>query len=100
MELLLNARQKRVPRLSRRCKRLILVESEKLVRINPVESGMADEDLHAVLPGHPDGVVIPKVGSAEQVRWVSARLAEAERAWLAKRQYHSFSADRNRSRCG
>jgi citrate lyase beta subunit len=55
-------------------------QSEKLVRINPVESGMADEDLHAVLPAHPDGIVIPKVGSAEQVRWVSARLSEAEQA--------------------
>jgi citrate lyase beta subunit len=54
--------------------------SEKLVRINPVESGMAEDDLHAVLPAHPDGIVIPKVSSAEQVRWVSARLSEAEQA--------------------
>lgn len=53
--------------------------SERLVRINPVGSGLVEEDLRAVLPAHPDGLVIPKVGSAEQVRWVSKRLANAER---------------------
>ncbi len=53
--------------------------SEKLVRINPVGSGMEAEDLAAVLPGHPDGIVIPKVREAAQIHWVSARLAEAER---------------------
>jgi citrate lyase beta subunit len=53
--------------------------SEKLVRINPVGSGLEDEDLRAVLPGHPDGIVIPKVSSAADVAWVSMRLAEAER---------------------
>jgi citrate lyase beta subunit len=53
--------------------------SEKLVRINPVGSGLEDEDLRAVLSGHPDGIVIPKVSSAADVAWVSMRLAEAER---------------------
>lgn len=52
--------------------------SERLVRINPVGSGLVEEDLRAVLGARPDGLVIPKVGSAEQVRWVSLRLAEAE----------------------
>jgi citrate lyase beta subunit len=54
--------------------------AEKLVRINPVGSGMEAEDLRAVLPGRPDGIVIPKVREAAQVHWVSAQLAEAERA--------------------
>jgi citrate lyase beta subunit len=31
------------------------------VRINPVGSGLVEEDLQAVLPAHPDSVVIPKV---------------------------------------
>src|SRR5258708_27257397 len=35
--------------------------SERLVRINAVDSGYEDADLDAVLPGHPDGIVIPKV---------------------------------------
>ena len=52
--------------------------AERLVRINPVGSGLVEEDLRAVLGARPDGLVIPKVGSAEQVRWVSMRLAETE----------------------
>jgi citrate lyase beta subunit len=54
--------------------------SERLVRINPIGSGMEADDLAAVLPGRPDGIVVPKVTNAEQVRWVSQRLAEAEQA--------------------
>jgi citrate lyase beta subunit len=53
--------------------------AERLVRINPVGSGLEAEDLRAVLPAHPDGLVIPKVGDADQIRWVSAQLAEAEK---------------------
>src|SRR3974377_278758 len=45
--------------------------SERLVRINPVSSGLEVEDLRSVLPGHPDGIVIPKVREASQVKWVS-----------------------------
>jgi citrate lyase beta subunit len=53
--------------------------SERLVRINPVGSGMEAGDLAAVLPGRPDGIVIPKVREAAQIEWVSAQLAQAER---------------------
>lgn len=53
--------------------------AERLVRINPVGAGLVEEDLRAVLSAHPDGLVIPKVGGAEQVRWVSQRLAQVER---------------------
>ncbi len=57
--------------------------SERLVRINPVGSGMEEEDLYAVLPGHPHGIVIPKVAVAEQVQWVSEQVAyfEREHGW-------------------
>lgn len=54
--------------------------AERLVRINPVGSGLEEEDLSAVLPGRPDGFVIPKVGEARQVQWVSEKLDRAERA--------------------
>lgn len=54
-------------------------ETECLVRINPVGSGLELLDLEQVLPGKPGGVVIPKVESGDQIRWVSAQLAEAER---------------------
>ncbi len=54
--------------------------SEKIVRINPVGSGLEEEDLKAVLPGRPEGILIPKVNHAQQVRWVSDQLSEAELA--------------------
>jgi citrate lyase beta subunit len=55
-------------------------QSERLVRINPVGSGLEAEDLAAVLPGRPDGVVVPKVGDAATVLWVSEQMAEFEQA--------------------
>jgi citrate lyase beta subunit len=53
-------------------------QAERLVRMNPVGSGLEMEDLTVVLPGRPDGVVIPKVNQAGQIRWVSDQLATAE----------------------
>jgi citrate lyase beta subunit len=50
--------------------------SEKLARINSVGSGLEKDDIEAVLPYRPDGIVIPKVESFEQVDW-AARLIEA-----------------------
>ncbi len=54
--------------------------SERLVRINPVGSGLETDDLAAVLPAHPDGVVVPKVGDAATLLWVSEKIAEVETA--------------------
>ena len=39
-----------------------------LVRINPLDSGYARDDLAAVLGGRPDGIVLPKAEGAESVR--------------------------------
>ena len=44
--------------------------SERLVRINPVGSGLEGEDLQAILPHRPDSIVVPKVDEAEQIAWV------------------------------
>jgi citrate lyase beta subunit len=52
--------------------------SEKLVRINPVSSGVFLEDLRSILPGQPDGIVLPKTEAAEHVRRVSMRIGELE----------------------
>jgi citrate lyase beta subunit len=59
--------------------------SERLARINPVGSGLEMEDLAAVLPSRPDGIVVPKVDGAAQVLWASAEIAraESERSWPA-----------------
>ena len=53
--------------------------SERLARINPVGSGLESQDLTAVLPGRPDGIVIPKVEEAAQITWVSTQIAGPER---------------------
>lgn len=58
-------------------------DTERLVRINPIGSGLEDDDLELTIKGRPDGYVIPKVESGDQVRWVSNWLAgiERERDW-------------------
>ena len=60
-------------------------KSERLVRINPVGSGLENDDLQSVLPYRPDGIVIPKVQEGQQVRWVGEKISEFERqhAWPA-----------------
>jgi citrate lyase beta subunit len=57
--------------------------SEKLARINAIGSGLEAEDLDTVLPAHPDGIIVPKIEAAEQVRWVSEKIwqFERERGW-------------------
>ena len=52
--------------------------SERLARINAIGSGFEAEDLAVVLPARPDGIVIPKVESAEQIRLVAERIAHYE----------------------
>jgi citrate lyase beta subunit len=54
--------------------------TEKLVRINAVGTGLEADDLEAIFGAgvRPDGIVLPKAESAEQVQWVSAQIAAAE----------------------
>lgn len=54
--------------------------TERLVRINAVGSGLEADELAAILPLRPDGIVVPKVTGVEQVRWVSEQIAGVERA--------------------
>lgn len=39
--------------------------SEKLVRINPIETGGGEKDLRKVISARPDGIVIPKISSSK-----------------------------------
>jgi citrate lyase beta subunit len=48
--------------------------SERLARINAVGSGLEEADLLAVLPARPQGIVIPKVEEAEQIRWAARQI--------------------------
>lgn len=47
------------------------------VRINPLDSGLADDDLAAVLPGRPDGLVLPKTEGAASVQALLERMGDA-----------------------
>jgi citrate lyase beta subunit len=53
--------------------------SERLARINAVGTGLEAEDLEAVLPARPDGIVVPKVSRASEIAWVSERIERVER---------------------
>jgi citrate lyase subunit beta-like protein len=53
--------------------------SERMVRINPLYSGRAQEDLRAVLPGRPDAILIPKADSPQIVREVEDLISAVER---------------------
>lgn len=51
---------------------------EKLIRINPLHTGMAYEDIHTTVGHRPDGYVIPKVESPEQIKEIDAILRQLE----------------------
>ena len=57
--------------------------SEKVVRVNGFPSGRTAADLAAVLPAHPQGILLPKVDEAESVRRAAAQidLIEVANAW-------------------
>ncbi|MCB9454353.1 MAG: CoA ester lyase, partial [Anaerolineaceae bacterium] len=48
--------------------------TERLVRLNPVDSPFFADDLAETVSAHPDGYVLPKVESARGMREVSAQL--------------------------
>ncbi len=45
------------------------------VRVNPQESYMTQDDLNAVLPYLPDGIVLPKAEGAKSIHWLCALAA-------------------------
>ena len=49
---------------------------EKIVRINTLDSGLAKDELEAVLPARPDAILVPKIESPEQVAWVLDHLPD------------------------
>lgn len=52
--------------------------SERLVRLNSVSSGLMEADVAATVHARPDGYVLPKVESGDNVRWVCDLLSQAE----------------------
>lgn len=45
------------------------------VRINPLDSGLADDDLAAILPANPDGIVLPKAEGGASLATLDAQLS-------------------------
>lgn len=54
-------------------------DKEKNVRINAISTPFCRDDIKAVVRGKPDGLVIPKVNSAEEVKEVEALVDAAEK---------------------
>ncbi len=54
--------------------------SERLVRINAPGSGLENEDLQSILPLRPDGLVLPKVETLDQLHWARQQIETAELA--------------------
>lgn len=51
-----------------------------LIRVNGIYSEYLDDDLQAAVRARPDAIRIPKVESGDEVRRISAKIAEIERA--------------------
>lgn len=49
------------------------------VRINPLDTPLWREDLAAVIPGEPDGIMVPKAAGPEQLQLLSGELEQHER---------------------
>ena len=52
--------------------------AQRWVRINPLDGGLWREDLAAVMPARPAGIMVPKAAGPEQLRILAAELYELE----------------------
>ncbi len=52
--------------------------TERCIRINSIGSGLEKRDLAAALATNPDAIVVPKIESAEQIKWVSEHMETYE----------------------
>jgi citrate lyase subunit beta / citryl-CoA lyase len=48
------------------------------VRVNPLDSGLIEADLDAVVPGRPDGIMLPKARGGHDIMHLSSKLAVRE----------------------
>ncbi|MBI4762389.1 MAG: HpcH/HpaI aldolase/citrate lyase family protein [Chloroflexota bacterium] len=59
-------------------KELDFGNSERCIRINSIGSGFEKDDLASALAARPDSIVVPKIETAEQVKWVSEQIESYE----------------------
>jgi citrate lyase beta subunit len=53
--------------------------SERMIRLNRYGSGWEADDFAGTIAGRPDSILLPKVESAEALRWLDAQITSAER---------------------
>lgn len=53
--------------------------SQRWVRINAIDTPLWRDDLAAVMPGAPDGIMVPKAAGPEQLQILAAEIADLER---------------------
>jgi citrate lyase beta subunit len=59
-------------------KELNFGDSERCIRINSIGSGFEKDDLASALAAQPDSIVVPKIETAQQVKWVSDQIESYE----------------------
>jgi citrate lyase beta subunit len=59
-------------------KELDFGDSERCIRINSIGSGFEKDDLASALAAQPDSIVVPKIETAKQVKWVSDQIESYE----------------------
>jgi citrate lyase beta subunit len=64
--------------ISQAMKDLDFGDSERCIRINSIGSGFEKDDLASALASRPDSIVMPKIETPEQVKWVSERIESYE----------------------
>jgi len=52
--------------------------TERCIRINSIGSGLEKRDLAAALATRPDAIIVPKIETAEQVKWASKHIETFE----------------------
>ncbi len=57
--------------------------AERIVRLNPIGSGLELDDLAAILALKPDSLMLPKVERADQVQWLDRLLGDSPSRLLA-----------------
>ena len=64
--------------ISQAMKELDFGNSERCIRINSIGSGFEKDDLASALAARPDTIVVPKIETADQVKWVSEQIEAYE----------------------
>jgi citrate lyase beta subunit len=64
--------------ISKAMKELDFGNSERCIRINSIGSGFEKDDLAAALAAQPDSIVVPKIETAQQIKWVSDQIESYE----------------------